>query len=369
VSAVAVFVLIAPCFSANVASARGGKAPTTYNLYFGDLHTHTTYSDAWEGIPEDAYAAAKAAGADFMATTDHHYDITPEEWAATIRAADTYTSRDFVAIPGYEYWMPSSGEVNVFATTNMPPSTVNPANHGNPGNHACSWDALPAFYDWLASQAGASGQWNHPDYMTKEFVNYSYWSQAHDRGMNILEIHNYGSWLWQGTLDYESSYVLALDNGWHVMPAANSDTHSPNWISGYDVRTVLLAPSLTRSDLYDAMSACRGYATLDSNLRISYTLNGAVMGSTLSSLTSTYSAAVHIEDPDGTPEDAITLVEVVSDGGEVVASVHTSGTVVDLTISLDSGSAHYFYLRVTTASNVSGGLGVTAWTAPVWTGR
>ena len=370
VSVAAIIVLVGPFFCSGVASAREARAPTmSYNPYFGDLHAHTTYSDAWEGTPADAYAAAEAAGADFMATTDHHYALTPEELAMSLQMADSYTTKEFVAIAGYEYWMPSSGEINVFNTANMPPSTINPANHGNPGNHASSWDALSTFYDWLAKQPGATGQWNHPDYMTKQFVDYAYLTPARDKGMNMLEMHNYGSWTWKGILDYESSYVMALDKGWHVMPTASSDTHSPDWISGYESRTVLLAPSLSRADLYDAMSACRGYATLDKNLRISYALNDKAMGSVLSTVGTSYTAKVHIEDPDGVPSDAITLVEVVSDGGKVVASVTTGGTAVDLTIDLSSHSAHYFYLRVSTESNVSGGPGVTAWTAPVWTGR
>lgn len=360
VSAVVVFVLIAPCFSANIASARGGKAPTTYNLYFGDLHTHTGYSDAYEdSTPWEAYAAAIDAGADFMAVTDHiaiwhDYEAwvsSPEEWNDTLAAADFYTSKKFVAMAGYEAWLLGNlGEINVYNTRELPPGPL-----------GYRQDRLQSFYDWLANQPGAIGQFNHPLYVSDNFMNFAYYTPTRDIGMGIIEVYN--------EVVYEDSYIMALDAGWHIMPSANSDTHYSDWISGNEMRTVLLAESLTAENLYAAMSASRGYATLDSNLRISYTLNGAVMGSVLPSLTSAYSAAVHIEDPDGTPADAITLVEVVSDRGEVVASVHTSGTVVDLTIPLNSGSAHYFYLRVTTASSLSDGPGVTAWTAPVWTGR
>jgi hypothetical protein len=163
------------------------------------------------------------------------------------------------------------------------------------------------------------------------------------------------------------SYIWALDAGWHVLPAANSDTHSANWISGSEVRTVLLAPSLTPESLYEAMRASRGYATQDKNLQIYYTLNGAVMGSVMSP-TSTYELSVRISDPDGAA-DAIKLVEIVSDGGVVVASKRFDSAKVQWTTTLTSDSAHYFYVRVTTASNLSGVEGLTAWTAPVWTGR
>ena len=191
--------------------------------------------------------------------------------------------------------------------------------------------------------------------------------------MASIEIHNYGSWIgapanW-GVHDYEEWYVLALDKGWHVMPAAVSDTHSPDWISGSPVRTVLLAEDLSPGSLYDAMRSSRGYATLDENLQVRFTLNGAVMGSILSGIGSDYTASVQISDPDGTPEDAITMVEVVSDHGEVVAQQATAGTNLDMSFQLSSSTARYYYVRVTTASDVSGGPGVTAWTTPVWTGR
>jgi hypothetical protein len=222
--------------------------------------------------------------------------------------------------------------------------------------------------------------WNHPDYMTTDYPGGEYDAYGHltasrDQGVNMIEIHNYGSYLLKAaTTNWESSYVNALGQGWHIMPTANSDTHATDWITGYDVRTVLLAPTLTATDLYDAMSACRGYATLDKNLRIFYTLNGELMGSELSPTESTYTASIHIEDPDGVATDEITMVEIISDGGAVVASLSCNSDIVDWIVTLSSSSSHYYYVRVTTVSAlvapaVTFGLGITAWTAPVWTGR
>ncbi len=362
-SVTAVLVLTSPFLSFGVSSAPPAAKPgTNYHLYFGDLHSHTTYSDAWEGTPLDAYLAAKAAGADFLATTDHAKWISPDEWASTLSMAAEATSATFAALPAYEYWLEGGrGEINVYGLSYLPPDWTY---FGN------SPYRLETFYDWLAAQPGASGQWNHPDYMTQtQFDDFGHYSKARDAGMNLLEICNQGSYDWQATTDWEASYIMALDNGWHVLPAANSDTHSPDWISGYEVRTVLLAPALTPADLYNAMSASRGYATQDKNLRISYAVNGAVMGSTVSTPTKTYVASISIVDPDKVASDDVTLVEVVSDGGAVVASKRVDSCSVDWTVTLGSNTAHYFYLRVTTASSITGGPGVTAWTAPVWTGR
>ena len=136
--------------------------------------------------------------------------------------------------------------------------------------------------------------------------------------MGLIEVYN--------DVVTEASYVKALDAGWHVMPSANSDTHNADWISGSDVRTVLLAGSLTPADLYAAMRAQRGYATLDRNLGVRFSVNGGVMGSTLPGATA-YSAEVKIWDPDalaGRASDAVTRVEIVSDGGAVVRSLALS---------------------------------------------
>ena len=362
-----VLVMAGPLLTGQVSSdkdsAEGKPSAPTYNLYFGDLHTHTGYSDSYDYdcTPWDAYKAAIDAGADFMAVTDHiqiwnAYDawiMDKEEWEDTLLAANYYTSENFVAMAGYEAWMLAScGEINVYNIQDLPPAST----------LEDRYDRLPDFYEWLAvDQPDAIGQFNHPLYVSNNFMDYEFYTPERDIGMTIIEAYN--------GVNYEDSYVMALDAGWHVMPSANSDTHYTDWIAGHEMRSVLLAESLTPEDLYDAMRACRGYATLDKNLEIRYTLNGAVMGSNLSDLkVRTYTASIQIEDPDG-PGDEITLVEIISDGGEVVRSIETSGTSVDLTVRLTSGDAQYFYVRVTTVSPLNEDVeGVTAWTAPVWTG-
>ena len=112
----------------------------------------------------------------------------------------------------------------------------------------------------------------------------------------------------------------------------------------------------------------RGYATLDENLRIDYRLDRGVMGSMLDPSTS-YAADIRVWDPDGVASDAITRIEIVADGGAVVARRAFDAADVRWSPMLPSSGERYFYLRVTTASDVTGGEGVTAWTAPIWTGR
>ncbi len=364
---VAIIALAVSLLACGTAGAAG------YNLYFGDLHAHTSYSDG-TGTPWDAYAAARAAGADFFATTDHsHYPygnvfMTAGNWADTLAAANAYNQDGlFVTLPGYERWLPwmTMGEMNIYNTAEIFGESANPAGNGyNNGHKGGLVDVLPTLYDWMVAK-NAVGQWNHPDYYGKDTSSHADWydfgsyTRQRDQGVNMIEVWN--------EITFEPAYVRALDAGWHVLPTANTDTHAADWITGCDVRTVLLADGLTRAKLLDAMRASRGYATEDKNLQIRYSLGGKVMGSTLTPQAS-YGASIQIDDPDGS-KDAVKRVEIVSDGGRVVASKSFSSAHVSWSPTVSSTTGRYFYVRVTTASDFWGNQGVTAWTAPVWTGR
>jgi hypothetical protein len=364
VYAVATFVLIAPFFCANAdPTIQIVETTPEYNLYFGDLHAHTSFSDGL-GTPADAYASAILGGADFMATTDHHYLLTEEDWEKTKAIADEFTDSNFVAIAGFEYFITGWGEVNVF---NYPEKDMGIWDHGYKGIPHPT--ALPTFYDTLSANIGSVGLWVHPTWAySKEFEDFDSQTDMRDRAMGLCEVHNYGNWEYYGWIDDEPSFQMALDEGWHVMPAANSDTHSDNWIVGYECRTVLFAESLTRDNLYEAMAAGRGYATIDKNLRMSFELNGEMMGSNLSAPASEYIASIHIEDPDVDSNDEITRVDIITDFGVVAETMEFFDTTVDWTITLDGGESRYFYVRVITESNVPGEAGPTAWSAPIWTG-
>lgn len=369
--ALAALTVLLMMLCADVVSAKGSAARPAgpaYHLYFGDLHAHTGYSDGAIGTtPWQAFAAGAAAGADFMALTEHcstsnayeAWTMDEEEWLDLKKAAAFSTTDEFVAIPAYEFWLvANTGEINVYDVPDLPPKMT-----------LLGPERLTMFYDWLCAQPGGVGQFNHPTYVTRDFKDYVGHSTDRDASMGLIEVFN--------DVFTEESYVKALEAGWHVMPSANSDTHAADWISGCDARTVLLADRLTPAHLYEAMRAQRGYATLDKNLHVTFALNGCAMGSTLPRLPKTCTADVRVWDPDalgGCQPDAVTLVEIVSDGGEVVARLSPTASVGTQTITWTvaglSAKARYFWVRVSTVSDdVNGRPGVTAWTAPVWTGR
>ena len=264
-------------------------AAQAYNHYFGDLHAHTGYSDGAAGTtPWDAFPAAIAGGADFMALTEHYstsnayeaWTMDEQEWQDLKAAAARFTSSRFVAMPAYEYYLVShTGEINVFNVADLPPKMT-----------FLGPDRLPLFCDWVAGQPGGVGQFNHPTYVSRTSRTSPAAPPLGDEGMGLLEVYNDGF--------TEASYVKALDAGWHVMPSANSDTHAADWITGRDMRTVLLADALTPADLYAAMRAQRGYATLDKDLCVTLQRQRRRDGLDADRAPPRTSADVRIWDPD-----------------------------------------------------------------------
>jgi len=325
----------------------------TYHRYFGDLHNHTSDIDAL-GTPAEAYAAAKAGGADFLAVTDHtdgNRPLTDAKWQGQRAAAAAATSGDFAALNGYEVTMPW-GHVNVFDPSALPTEAE---------QWAMEEGTVASLYDWLVLHPTAVAQWNPPTHKSDEFDDFAGLTPQRSGIMGALEIANEG-------FRYESSYVKALDAGWKVMPTANADMHTAQWITGFPNRTVLLAEELTPAALLDALREHHGYATVVKDLRVSFRGNGRIIGNTLA-VPRRIRFTVRVLDPrPRRAVDRLRWVAIVSDGGKVVARKRCSGYSVDWRCTIDTakvvkGGAHYFFLQVTNGS------GRVAWTAPIWTGR
>ena len=367
-----VIAMVGPCFYCGATlAAKPEPAPVAYNLYFGDLHSHTAYSDGM-GTPDEAYETARGAGADFLAITDHFYPLTDVEWEDMRRSADEHTvDGEFVGFAAYEYYLSGINEINIYDTDVLAPFPGDAPEAAYAGDRMTGGSYIPWIYDWIAKN-GAIGQWNHPlSYgcpVAWDFFQFDYYSDKRDAGMELIECYNWGY--------RDSSYIKALDAGWHVMPTATEDDHYGMWISPLGIRTVLLAESLTRENLYDAMRAGRGYATLDDNLEIRFSVNGKVMGSDLANPgAASYTASLDICDPD-VYGDKIIKIEIVTNGNVPVWSdAPNSNSFIDLEIALpgelENGEAtRYFFVRVTTESPLNGEVeGITAWSAPVWTGN
>ncbi len=329
--------------------AREASAPESGQLhhYFGQLHAHTSYSDGL-GTPAEAYAHARSQGLDFFAVTDHSdsfvSNVTATEdparyWILGKQAADAATTGDFVAMYGYEMsWSDRIGHISTLGTAQWISS------------HQPGYDSLVPYYDAMTALPGSISQFNHPSAANGCFDSFACYRPQYDPYIQLLEVG-------RGSPEDNGYYYYtrALDQGWHVAPTHNQSRPGESWNAGSDVRTVILAPKLTREALYEAIRSRHVYATEDKNLKITYRLNGQLMGSVIREQPRVITAK--LQDPD--PGDTIQRVEVIADGGITLTSQQVDAVSADLTIPV-SGGCHYYYLRITQAD------GNIAVTAPVW---
>ena len=361
---------------------------TTYQLYFGQLHSHTQYSDG-SGTLDSALSYIRSlpvsANVQFVAFTDHSnyfdsknapnveaalYDTSlvkdsdaSHSWKTykdTIAQFNEDNAGSMVAIGGFEMtWSGGPGHINTFNT----PGIV--SRNNKTLNNKTDDAGMKAYYALLSQTEGANSisQFNHPGTTFGNFKDFSYWNPVIDSRMYMVEVGNGEGQIGAGGYypSYEQ-YIMALDKGWHLAPTNNQDNHQGKWGNANDARDVILTDNFTEEGIYDAIRALRMYATEDKNLELGYTVNGLMMGSSIKTVPGKLDIEVSVYDPDRT--DSIAKVEVVVNSGKVAhvwddPAEFKSGT---LSVTLAPEYSYYF-IRVT---QKDGDLAVTS---PVWVGE
>ncbi|MEG1255424.1 CehA/McbA family metallohydrolase [Clostridium sp.] len=328
--------------------------------YFGQLHAHTNISDG-TGTLDEAYNWAIKNGADYLAVTDHSnwFDndtagnlgngSASKAWTSAQTISNKYNKNgDFTAIYGYEMtWSGSTGGWGHMNTFNTP---------GFETRTNKSMD-LQTYYNTLQTQPQSVSQLNHPGKTFGDFADFGFYSQGADKVVNLIEVGNgEGPIRGSGYFPSYEYYTRALDKGWHVAPTNNQDNHKGKWFTANTARTVIVAGDNSRDSLYEAMSDKQVYASEDSNMTIDYTVNGAIMGSSLGEDVDKLSFKVDIAD-----DDAISKVSVIANGGVEVTSKEINSNNANWEFEL-SPEYTYYYIKVVQADKD------IAVTAPVWIG-
>jgi hypothetical protein len=374
-------------------------AADAQNVYFGNLHSHTSYSDG-VGTPDDAFRHARnVAKIDFLAITEHNHiraesgagdredgiliATRPELYNGTgpealIPTAARWTEDGkFIALYGQEYSTISSGNhVNVFDV----PRVITVPNG--------EYKQLLA---WLDSNRDTNGgipliQFNHPglfnnpgkEYGRHKFSSTEEWIRSLDPNVKLIEVLN-GPGLNRGSefrseVVQEDDYFRYLNLGFHLAPSTGQDNHYDNWGSLTDARVAVLADSLTKQNILQALKNRRAYATEDKNLRIIFRVNGHLMGDIVPTLPEAgskleievslkdddepdahYRIEVYSDVPGGDP--ARTPVKVVEIEGDTVAPVKIEGVRYER-------PGQYVFLKI--IQTPEHGQQDRAWTAPVW---
>ena len=174
------------------------QAPVTldgYQLYFGQLHSHTNISDG-AGTVEEAFThASNVDNLDFLAVTDHSNSFdnesdasvdlgadllsseTSSEWVQGHKAAKDATKDDFVGIYGFEMtWSDGFGHINTFNTPGFESRS-----NSEFGNKSGSTEGYQNYYDKLVEVEDSLSQFNHPGTTFGDFQDFAFYDPQVDQ--------------------------------------------------------------------------------------------------------------------------------------------------------------------------------------------
>lgn len=322
-----------------------------YGIYFGNLHSHTGFSDGI-GVPEDAYDYARyTAELDFLAITehsnlyDHYLDWDKSRKWRDIQAVAAAKTEEgtFLALYGAETtWYNQFGHMNTY---NMD-FFINA--------YETKFNDIPTYYELLKRYPDSIQQWNHPwSCGNRHLDGFAPYDPELDEVMHMLEINTIES-KELGGLYY---YVKALDLGWHVAPVGSQDNHRGQWGTENTLRTGVLVDKLTEEHFFDAVRRQRVYFTSALFLQVWFRINGAIMGSRIPAtdkLVLDVEASYRRE-----TGHRIVRAEIIGEQGKVLHEVECTEPSLKLRLELPPGQRYYFV-------KVYQDDGEFAATAPVW---
>lgn len=346
-----------------------------YTPYFGNLHSHSSYSDGAQ-TPAAAYAYARLSAPtplDFLAVTDHNHSGAGMQLSSyALGQAEAAAANDdgaFVAIWGQEWGIiATGGHANVFEAPVLFGWEAN--NHDvfvAQGDYTGLYSAFvanpPVGYPPVVS-------WCHPS--SGDFNNYALTndSKAVVSLMALITGPAFSTSTTESdvgsTTGNEILFQDALRKGHRVSPVGDQDNHNANWGASTETRTVALAAGRTKSAILGALAAGRNYASQDHNTVVRLSADGYPMGSAFSSPDG-IEFAVEVSDPD--PGDAVAQIDLfrgitgVSNAVVVATNIGSPNFAWRERTLFPEGTEAHYYLRIRMADNAN------IWTGPVYVTR
>ena len=326
----------APIFSNEVSTA---NIPSFGNMkiYFGDLHSHSLYSDG-QGTPLEAYQTARARGLEFFSLSEHGFMLTQDEWNSLQQIADSVTvNGQFIGIRGFEY-TGYKGHINVFNTNTY-------VRRNDP-----QYDTQAEFYNWLLGQPNVIAQFNHPSAVNPpdfNFNNFAY-NPPLDHKIVLQELSS------------PTEFFRSLNNGWHLGSVGNSDAHVKDWGAR---RLGIVAPSLTRSEVFKALAARRTFFASPNYVGLAVVMqaNGYWMGSAVPNTTQ-LNFNIHVHDP--SPSGKTLRLKLLENGSLKAQASISSRSSYYWSPSVSAQLGNYYYVEV-----YYDGWSYPAYSSPIWVER
>ena len=367
----------------------------TYNYYFGNLHSHTGFSDgskdsSTSGVtnPAGGYAFAKLSQHfDFLGISEHnHYSSNhnpgfklPLYQKGMAMADSANKSPDFLAWFGMEWGVSSNynGHIVIYGFNqligweNSVPNVT--GNNYDIYNAKTDYDGI---FKKVKNNPNAFCYLAHPnsdDYTTDgtpatALANAPY-NAAYDSAIVGTPLRNGVAFSTSITYndypssDYYTYYKKLLSIGYHVGIGYDHDNHNTTFGRNSGGRLVIISPSLTRSAFTAAMKQMHFYASDDWNAKIEFTMNGNIMGSILTGSASPTFNVIH-NDMDGEQAASIKIWKGVSNGGgafpTIVYSSTQNNTATYTDVNLVQGVEYFYFAEILQAD------GHWIVTSPIW---
>jgi hypothetical protein len=259
------------------------------NIYFGDLHTHSSFSndcierEKQEMDPDAMFAYARQVrGLDFMAVTDHHQPWDGERnkigranWErsrAAVRAH--HRPGKFVSFSGMEYRCPRGDTVVIWRNEPSYRLLDNPSLSDVrklwQAYQGLNYLTIPHFH--AAGKLPENEWWQCPDERVEPLLEMFSCHESYE----APEVQERGIAQTKSQRPDRTAAWL-LGQGLRYGLCANSDGHKGN--PGSNGLMAVYAPALDRDSLLEAIRQRQVYGTTNARLRVLFTVNGRLMGS------------------------------------------------------------------------------------------
>ncbi|NOT92912.1 cadherin-like beta sandwich domain-containing protein [Ferruginibacter sp.] len=360
------------------------------NYYFGTLHSHSDYSDGNKDnpgyTPAQDYAYAKTALCmDYLGISEHnHFSggdpgnlLSTYHQGATQADAFSTANPTFLALYGME-WGTISGGGHVLI-------------YGNGMDNLWGWE----------SGSGAWGASNNYDVYVQKSVytgtglfkavndniaTNTFASLAHP---NLTDFNNIAGIAYDAAADSAISattvesgpssstnttytapgssmaylwyYQMLLAKGYHLGPTIDHDNHYTTFGKTTYSRTAIVAPSLTKAAIMNAVRNMNFYATQDCDSKVDFTINTRILGSIFTDRFAPNISVTLTDATTSTTAAVIRLMYGVPGSGVLPVKIDSAiGSTLSFTdASLANLATGYYYIDITNGTS-------RVVTSPIW---
>lgn len=350
----------------------------TYNYYFGNIHSQTSYSDGNQDSatslitkPVQAFNYAKnSQHIDFYGISDHNHASAGMSSLASYRqgiADANLVNNDgsFVAMYGFEWGVISGGgHVIVYGSDSL-----------------MGWDN--GLFDIYVPQSDYATLWKKVKARPNTFAYLCHPNTSDFGGILTTAVNSSADSAIVGmagksgpafstnttysdpstSTGFITQYNYALRQGYHVGIGLDHDSHKSVFGRQTAGRLVVLTQSLTRANVYDAFKKMRFYCSDDWNVEVNFQIQNQPMGSIITN-SGTPTLSITVTDPDVSESVSSIAVYCGVPGSGSSPTILTTATSTSSLVYTHAAAAnnsnYYYYLLITQAD------GNKIWTSPIW---